>query len=117
MLKPALAFAVLLLASSAGGATTCEAIRAQIDAKIHAAGVQHYTLATVDAGAKAEGQVVGTCDLGTRTIMYLKGDGAPAQSAGAGSSSGSLQAPADHDAILTECKNGYVLTDGNCRKK
>ncbi|HXE22325.1 MAG TPA: DUF1161 domain-containing protein [Rhodoferax sp.] len=113
MLKPALAFAVLLLASSAGGATTCDAIRTQIDAKIRAAGVQHYTLATVDAGANAEGEVVGTCDLGTRKIMYLKGNGAPGQSAAAGAP----QAPADHDGMVTECKNGYVLTGGNCRKK
>lgn len=117
MLKSALAFALLLLAGSASSAATCDAIQAQIDAKIRAAGVQHYTLTTVDADAQAEGEVVGTCDLGTRKIVYLKGGGATGQPAAASSSSGAPQAPAGDGAMLTECKSGYVLRSGNCEKE
>lgn len=62
MLKLPLTCAALLLASSVCGASTCEAIRAQIDSKIHAAGVRHHTLTTIDAAAKADRRVVGLPD-------------------------------------------------------
>jgi hypothetical protein len=118
MLKPSLAFVALLLAGSASSAATCESISAQIDAKIRAAGVQHYTLTTMDAGAKANGKVVGSCDLGTKKIVYALGD-VPAHTPAVGSSSGAPSAPAGpgQEVILTECKDGYVVSGGNCKKK
>ena len=118
MLKLPLALAALLLASSASSATTCDAIRTQIDSTIRAAGVQHYTLTTIDAGAKADGKVVGSCDLGTKKIVYLQNDG-PVRSSTSGSSSDTRPAPAKpgKEVILTECKDGYVSTGSGCKKK
>ena len=117
MLKLPLIFAALLLVGSASSATTCEALRAQIDTKIRAAGVQNFTLSVMDAGANTDGKVVGNCDLGTRKIVYLKSDAAPVDTSTAGSSSAAPHAPAPPDAMLTECKEGYVSTGGDCRKK
>ena len=117
MLKSPLAFVALLLASSASGAATCAAISARIDAKIRAAGVQHYTLTTMDMGAEAAGKVVGSCDLGTKKIIYLQSSDAPGHAPAAGASSGAPEAPARPGAVLTECRDGYVFTGGTCRKK
>ena len=117
MLKSPLAFVALLLASSASSAATCQAISAQIDAKIRAADVQHYALTTMDMGAEAAGKVVGSCDLGNKKIMYLQSSDGPAHATAPGASSGTPKAPASPGAILTECKDGYVFTGGTCKKK
>jgi hypothetical protein len=93
---------LLALAAPAGAADTCEAIQARIDAKIRASGVQAFTLRTVDAAAKVDGKVVGSCDLGTKKIVYAQ--------AGAAARPGK-------DAILTECKDGTVTLGGDCRKQ
>lgn len=101
----ALSAALLVLAAPAAAAETCEAIQARIDAKIRASGVPAFTLRTVDAAAKVDGKVVGSCELGTKKIVYAQG-GAPAKPGKPGK-----------DAILTECKDGTVSMGGDCRKQ
>jgi hypothetical protein len=60
-------------------AENCEALRAQIESKIGAAGVTRFAVLTVDANAPAAGQVVGSCELGTKKIVYQREAGsAPA---------------------------------------
>src|SRR5689334_21576125 len=96
MRRPLLA--ALLCAATAGAAhaqaASCEALRTQIDAKVRASGASGYTLAIVAADAKVAGKVVGSCELGTKKIVYAAGR-APA--------SAPQEAP-----ILTECKDGTV---------
>jgi hypothetical protein len=103
MIRTALALIgpLLALAGPAGAAETCEAIQARIDAKIRASGVRAFSLRTVDADAKVGGKVVGSCDLGTKKIVYAQA-GAPAKP--------------DKEAIITECKDGTVSVGGDCRK-
>jgi len=103
-MKPWLIPMALALAGTAHGAENCEALRTQIEAKIAAAGVTRFTVVTVDANAEAAGQVVGSCDLGSKKIVYQR-EGAPAAGA----------APAGEE-ILTECKDGTVSVGGDCRK-
>jgi hypothetical protein len=103
-MKPWLIPMALALAGAAHGAENCEALRTQIEAKIAAAGVTRFTVVTVDANAEAAGQVVGSCDLGSKKIVYQR-EGAPAAGA----------APAGEE-ILTECKDGTVSVGGDCRK-
>jgi len=103
-MKPWLISMALALAGAAHGAENCEALRTQIEAKIAAAGVTRFTVVTVDANAEAAGQVVGSCDLGSKKIVYQR-EGAPAAGA----------APAGEE-ILTECKDGTVSVGGDCRK-
>ena len=110
-MKPWLIPMALALAGTAHGAENCEALRTQIEAKIAAAGVTRFAVTTVDANAEAPGQVVGSCDLGSKKIVYQR-EGAPVTGAaparpGAG--------PADEE-ILTECKDGTVSVGGNCKK-
>lgn len=93
---------LLALPARADAAQSCEALQARIEARIRASGVQAFSLRTVDAAAKVDGKVVGSCDLGTKKIVYLK--------------SGTM-AKSDKEAILTECKDGTVSVGGDCRKQ
>jgi len=51
----------------------CNELKGEIDAKIKKNGVEKFTLDIVDADAQAEGKVVGTCDGGTKKIVYRRG--------------------------------------------
>ncbi len=116
-MKPWLAMlpAMLALAGAAGSvhaAEDCEALRTRIESKIAAAGVARFTVAVVDANAPASGQVVGSCELGSRKIVYERDVGA-----GAGSMAVSASpAPASmEEPMLTECRDGRVSMGGDCR--
>ncbi|RZL89072.1 MAG: DUF1161 domain-containing protein [Variovorax sp.] len=96
-------------ASAASGAESCEALRAQIESKIAAAGVVQFTVTTVDAAAPADGQVVGSCEFGSKKIVYQRErgpepDASPARPRPRG------------EPILTECKDGSVSVGGDCGK-
>ncbi|MDE1167489.1 MAG: DUF1161 domain-containing protein [Pseudomonas sp.] len=68
-----LAVGVLCLASSAFAAgKSCETLKGEIDAKIKAKGASGYSLEVVDKGAAADGKVVGTCEAGSKEIVYKK---------------------------------------------
>jgi len=117
LMRLTLACAALVLASTATRASSCETIRSQIDAKIRAAGVAHYTLTTIDSDAAAKGKVVGTCDQGKSKIVYLQSK-PPIDASTDGSSSSRRPDPArpSKEAILTECKDGSVSVGGECKK-
>jgi Protein of unknown function (DUF1161) len=51
----------------------CNELKGEIDAKIKANGVEKFTLDILDKDAQAEGKVVGTCDGGTKKIVYKRG--------------------------------------------
>jgi len=54
----------------------CEELKAEIDAKIKANGVPAYTLEIVpteDAEKDKDAKVVGSCDGGTKKIVYKRG--------------------------------------------
>jgi hypothetical protein len=109
-MKPWLIPMALALAGTAHGAENCEALRTQIEAKIAGAGVTRFTVTTVDANAEAAGQVVGSCDLGSKKIVYQR-EGTPAGTAPARPSAGAAD-----EEILTECKDGTVSVGGDCKK-
>ncbi|WP_053149599.1 DUF1161 domain-containing protein [Pseudomonas sp. Pf153] len=64
------------LLSLAGGAFAagkpCEELKSEIAEKLDAKGVSGYTLEIVDKGAAADGKIVGTCEGGTKEIVYKK---------------------------------------------
>ena len=115
MLKLALPLAALVWAGTAGAAPNCDAIRAQVDAKIRASGVSNFTLSTVASDAPVTGKVVGSCDLGTRKIVYVAGT-QPAGSAASGAPPASRPARANREPMLTECKDGSASVGGDCKK-
>jgi len=68
-----LAVGLLSLASTAfAHGKSCEELKAEIAAKLDAKGVAGYSLEIVDKGSSAEGQVVGTCEKGTKEIVYKR---------------------------------------------
>lgn len=110
MLKPALlSIVVWAFTGSASAASNCDDILAEIDAKIRGAGVVRFTLASVTADAAGTGKVVGTCERGSKKIVYE----AEATSPSPGSSSALRRSV---DDILTECKDGSISVGGDCRK-
>jgi hypothetical protein len=50
----------------------CGELKAEIEAKIRKNGVDKFTLDVVEADAQAEGKVVGTCDGGSKKIVYKR---------------------------------------------
>ena len=57
----------------------CEELNEEIATKVRKNGVKHFTL-TIVPNAEAKGQqVVGSCDGGTKKIVYRPGTPAPAQ--------------------------------------
>jgi outer membrane lipoprotein-sorting protein len=68
-----LAICVSLAATAAFAATKpCEELKAEIEAKLQANGVKSYSLDIVAADQVKDGKVVGTCDGGSKKIVYKK---------------------------------------------
>jgi hypothetical protein len=53
-------------------AKACEELKSEIAQKLDAKGVKGYTLDIVAKDKDAEGKTVGTCDGGTKKIIYTK---------------------------------------------
>ena len=74
MKKMLLAVGLLSLAGPAFAAgKPCEELKGEIAAKIEANGAKHYSLTAVEKGSSADGKVVGTCEGGTKEIIYKRG--------------------------------------------
>nr|WP_298136403.1 DUF1161 domain-containing protein [uncultured Pseudomonas sp.] len=71
-----LALLLCLLGGTAlAAAKPCEELRAEIEVKIQAAGVASYTLEIVpNDEAQDPNMVVGSCDGGTKKIIYQRND-------------------------------------------
>lgn len=50
----------------------CEELKAEIDAKLKAKGVTNYTLEIVPNDQVQDQKVVGSCDGGTKKIIYIR---------------------------------------------
>jgi hypothetical protein len=80
MVKTSVLAAALLLASTYGLAQdsaaaptarkACDDLKAEIAKKLDAKGVVGYTLEIADKSKETEGKVVGSCDGGTKSIVY-----------------------------------------------
>lgn len=65
--------ALMLAASPALARKDCEELKAEIEAKIKANGVPVFTLEIVPTDDVKDGEVVGSCDGGTKKIVYKRG--------------------------------------------
>ena len=65
---------LLMMASPAFAKKPCEELKSEIDAKLQAKGVKSYSLEIVPNENVKEGKVVGTCDGGTKKIVYKRGE-------------------------------------------
>jgi Protein of unknown function (DUF1161) len=77
-MKPTLILAAVLFvpfSTHAQAAKPCEDLKSEIAQKLDAKGVKSYTLDVVAKDADAgDGKVVGTCEGGTKKILYRRGD-------------------------------------------
>ncbi|MFK8332041.1 DUF1161 domain-containing protein [Pseudomonas sp. BJa5] len=74
MKKLAVALALMALAGTALAAgKPCEELKSEIAAKLDAKGITGYSLEIIDKGAAANGKVVGTCEGGTKEVVYKRG--------------------------------------------
>ena len=83
-MKVLLSVAAVLLVPACGhaqGSKACEELKTEIAGKLDAKGVKSYTLEIVAKDADAEGKAVGTCEGGTKKIVYRKGAAAAEKSA------------------------------------
>ncbi len=70
----AVAGVLLVPACSYAQAKPCEELKTEIAAKLDAKGVKGYSLDIVAKDADAgDGKVVGTCEAGSKKIIYKKG--------------------------------------------
>jgi hypothetical protein len=67
----ALSYIALVLAS-AHAPKPCEVLKAEITKKLEAHGVNGYTLEIVAKNKDAVGKVMGSCENGTKKIIYSK---------------------------------------------
>lgn len=73
MKKLLLAAGLFALAGSAMAAgKPCEELKSEIDAKIKAKGATSYTLEIVDKSSVTDKKVVGSCEAGTKEIVYQR---------------------------------------------
>jgi len=49
---------------------SCDDLKSKIAKKLDAKGVVGYSLEIVDKGKEAEGKVIGSCDGGTKSVVY-----------------------------------------------
>jgi len=74
MKKFLLAVGLLGIAGTALAAgKPCEELKSEIAAKIDAKGASGYSLEVVDKGASTDAKVVGSCEGGTKEIVYKRG--------------------------------------------
>ncbi len=63
--------------SYAQAAKPCEELKSEIASKLDAKGVKSYSLEIVPKDQDADGKVVGSCEGGTKKIMYRRTATAP----------------------------------------
>ncbi len=74
MKKFLLAVGLLSIAGTALAAgKPCEELKSEIAAKIDANGASGYSLEVVEKGASTDAKVVGSCEGGTKEIVYKRG--------------------------------------------
>jgi hypothetical protein len=73
MKKMILAVALSAVAFSAFAAKPCDELKSEIDAKLQAKGVKGYTLDVVPTEQIKDEKVIGSCDGGTKKIVYKRG--------------------------------------------
>jgi Protein of unknown function (DUF1161) len=67
-----IAASLMLVVSPALAAKSCEELKTEIEAKLKDKGVKAHTLKIVPKESVKEEKVVGTCDGGTKKIVYTR---------------------------------------------
>ncbi|MGH8700260.1 MAG: DUF1161 domain-containing protein [Burkholderiales bacterium] len=71
----AIVASLLIAAPALAQRKDCGELKAEIDAKIKKNGVKEFSLEIVPSDQVKDGNVVGSCDGGTKKIVYKRGGG------------------------------------------
>jgi Protein of unknown function (DUF1161) len=74
MRKLAVATLLVMFATPAFAAKPCEELKSEIEAKLKANGVENYTLDIVANDDVKDQKVIGSCEGGTKKIVYKRGN-------------------------------------------
>ena len=74
MKKLIVAAVLLMITTPAFAMKACDELKSEIDAKLKAKGVKSYSLEIVPNEQVKDQKVVGTCDGGTKKIVYKRGE-------------------------------------------
>jgi hypothetical protein len=110
--------ALALLSALHCHAITCDELRPQVEARIRAGGVTQFSVTVADAAVPSEGKLVGTCDHGAKKLVYLPGVPSmkPTMTPAAKPSVAPAGSLKKNEQIVTECKDGSVSLQGDCKK-
>jgi Protein of unknown function (DUF1161) len=107
-------------ATASAQAVSCEELRAKAEATIRSNGVTAFTVEVIESTAKPQGQVVGTCERGSRQLVYSTKALGTASSSEPGrpvpTANPASEAKPKPAAVITECADGRVITAGSCKK-
>ena len=73
MKKMIVAVGLLAVAVSAFASKPCDELKSEIDAKLQAKGVKGYTLDVIPTDQVKDQKVIGSCEGGTKKIVYKRG--------------------------------------------
>lgn len=110
------ALTALLLHAMPVWAITCEELRTEIEAKIRGASVSQFTVTVVDTSATSPGRVVGSCERGSKKLVYQQTDASPGNAAATRTPPATPRPARQEDPIPTECKDGSISMTGSCKK-
>lgn len=114
-LPPLCVAAVLLGLSGTASADPCEPLRQRIESQIADKGVSGFSVTVEAIETQVEGKVVGGCANGQRKVVYRRGGPAEPGRVSVKLPAGQPVARrAERTTIITECRDGSVITRGNC---
>lgn len=67
----------ILLSGPSFARKSCDELKGEIDARLQEKKVANYHLEIVDSGQASEKKVVGSCDGGTKKVLYIRQKAAP----------------------------------------
>ncbi len=70
--------AVAVCSPALAAKKNCDELKAAVETKMQGKGVKHYELNVVDTGQEGDAKVVGSCEGGTKKVVYKRG-AAPAK--------------------------------------
>ena len=73
LIAAALVTGLVVSGSALAQRKDCGELKGEIEAKIKKNGVEKFTLDIVEKEAQGDGKIVGTCDGGTKKIVYKRG--------------------------------------------
>ena len=98
-------------------AVSCEDLRAEVESRIRSTGTSQFIVAIVDTAASVPGKIVGTCNRGSKKLVYTQAPPAPTGTNEQTAASSATGRPARKvEPIITECKDGSVVMNSDCKK-